>query len=436
MRTHTFLMLSLLAPLAVKAENWPQWRGPHFNGSSQERNLPAAWSKTTNVAWSVSLPGPSAATPVIWGDHVFVSSADLSSQSLLALCLDRKTGKVLWQHKTGDGIRRDDRSTFASPSPVTDGKQVILFYSNGELAAFDFGGQKLWGRNIQTDYGTFAFLWTFSSSPLLFEDKLYLQVLQRDVPVNGRGRREGPNDSYLLALEPSSGRTLWRQVRPSEAVAESREAFSTPVPFAFQGRTEVLVVGGDCLTGHDPATGKELWRWGTWNPERVGHWRLVPSPVAGDGVILACAPKGAPVYAIKAGGSGPLGADAVAWKSDQQRTVTDDVPTPLFYEGDFFVLSDLRKSLTRLEARSGRVKWSLETPGQAKYEASPTGADGKIYLMNFKGDVAVVDAEKGQVLNTIPMGEKGDDMTRSSIAVAQGQLFIRTNQKLYCIGSK
>jgi outer membrane protein assembly factor BamB len=427
------VILALSAAPLARAENWPQWRGPSFNGSSPERNLPAQWSKSENVAWETPLPGPSAATPIVWGDRVFVSSTDLASQSLLALCLDRQTGKVLWQQKVGEGIRRDDRSTYASPSPVTDGQRVIFFYSSGQLVAFDFAGRQLWSRNIQADYGTFAFLWTFSSSPVLFDGRLYLQVLQRDVAVGGRGRPEG-NESYLLAMEPATGKTLWRQVRPSQAVAESREAFTTPVPFAGENRSELLVVGGDCLTGHDPATGRELWRWGTWNPTRIGHWRLVTSPVAGGGVALACGPKGSPVFAIKAGGSGTLDDQAIAWKSDQNRNLTADVPTPLFYQGDFFVLSDLRKTLTRLEAKAGRVKWTIETPGQAKYEASPTGADGKIYLINFKGEVTVVEADKGEVLRTIPMGEPGDDTIRSSIAVAQGRLFIRANKKLYCIG--
>ncbi len=378
MRTFVLSILTLTALAAARAENWPQWRGPAFNGSSPERNLPADWSVTENVAWSAPLPGPSAATPVVWGDYVLISSTDLQNQSLLALCLDRKTGRILWQHKVSDGIRRDRQSTFSAPSPVTDGQRAIFFYSNGELVAFDFEGRKLWSRNIQTDYGTFAFLWTFSSSPLLFDGKLYLQVLQRDVPVNGRGREDGRNDSYLLAMDPATGKTLWQQVRPSAAVAESREAFNTPAPYTFGGHTELLVQGGDCLTGHDPATGQELWRWGTWNPTKIGHWRLVTSPVAGDGIVLACSPKGSPVYAIKAGGHGALGPEAVAWKTDQEREVTADVPTPLFYQNQFFVLSDVRKTLACLDPRTGAVKWSVPTPGQAKYEASPTAADGKI----------------------------------------------------------
>ena len=425
---------AILLAATVQAENWPQWRGPAFNGSTPEKNLPAQWSKSNNVAWSAALPGPSAATPVIWGDHVFVSSTDLQNQSLVAMAFNRKTGALLWSHKVSDGFRRDDRSNYASPSPATDGQRVIFFYGNGAMAAFDFTGRKLWERNIQKDYGTFAFLWTFSSSPLLFQNRLYLQVLQRDVPVDGRGRTDGPNESYLLALNPATGQTLWRQVRHSDAVAESREAFSTPIPNLSSPQQEILIVGGDCITGHDAATGRELWRWGTWNPTRIGHWRLVPSPVAGKGVALACAPKASPVFAVKTGGSGILPESFVAWKSDPSSGVTSDVPTPLFYMDDFFILSDLKKTLARVEPSTGKIKWSIKTPGNAKYEASPTGADGRIFLMNFKGDVVIADAQRGEVLQNIQMGDPGDDQIRSTIAVSQGQLFIRTNRRLYCVG--
>jgi outer membrane protein assembly factor BamB len=219
-------------------------------------------------------------------------------------------------------------------------------------------------------------------------------------------------------------------------VAESLEAFTTPVPFEHNGRKEILLAGGDCLTGHDAATGKELWRWGTWNPTKIGHWRLVPSPVAGSGVILACAPKGDPIYAVKAGANGVVPQDDVAWKSEKQSKISSDVPTPAFYDGDFFVLSDVRKGLSRVEAKTGKVKWTIDTPGRKKYEASPAVADGKVYIINFAGDVTVVDAAKGEILRTIPMGEEGDDMTRSSIVISQGQLFVRTNKRLYCVGKK
>jgi len=355
---------------------------------------------------------------------------------LVAMCLDGATGRRVWQHDIAQGMRRDKQSTFAAPSPVTNGRVVVFFYSNGHLVAYDLEGRSLWGRRIQEDYGPFAFLWTPSTSPTLYGGRLYLQVLQRDVPVQGRGLEGQKNESYLLALDPNTGKTLWRHVRPSEAQAESREAFTTPIPASIGGRSQLLVAGGDALTGHDPQTGEELWLWGTWNPRRIGHWRLVPSPVAGDGTVLVCAPKGSPVYAIRPSGSGVLDDTAMAWTSrDSAVAVSSDVPTPAYYDGDFFVLNDLRKRLSRVEAQTGRVKWSIQTPGQAKYEASPLAGDGKIYLINHAGEVAVVAAATGDVLHQIPMDEpSGGEVVRASICAAGGRLFIRTTRRLYCVG--
>ena len=426
-------LASLTFCFSALAGDWPQWRGPHFDGSSDETGLPSTWTKETAV-WVTEMPGPSATTPAIMGDRVYLPAADFSNKTLLAMCLDRKTGKVLWSRPVGEGaISRGDNSNFSSPSAVATKDRAYFFYGNGLLAAFDLQGKQVWLRDIQKDYGEFAYQWTFSASPLLHGSKLYIQVLQRNEPVHGHGKPNG--DSYLLALNPATGETLWRQVRPSDAVQESKEAYSTPMPFEFQGHTEILISGGDCLTGHDPVTGREIWRWGTYNPMKIGHWRLVPSPVAGGGVVLGCAPKGDPIYAIKLGGKGTLTDSDIAWKTER-RIASSDVPTPLFYQGDFFVLSEAKKTMSRIEPASGNVKWTASIPGRAKFEASPTAGDGKIYLMNFAGEVVIMDAAKGEILGTVSMGEPGDDMIRSSISIASRQLFIRTNHKLFCIGSK
>jgi len=305
-RTLALGLIVLLTPPTLRAENWPQWRGPAFNGSTTEKGLPATFSKTENVKWTADMPGPSAATPVIWNDRVFVSSVDQKAGTLQAICLDRATGKILWKNETGVGLSLDDKSNFASPSPVTDGKLVWFYYGNGQLVTFDLDGKQIWSRNIQKDYGQFAYQWTYGSSPTFYAGRLYLQVLQRNVPVHGRGRTDGPIDSFLLALDPQTGKELWKVVRPNDAREESKESYSTPIPFTFNNRTELLITGGDCITGHDPDNGKELWRWGTWNPNKITHWRLVPSPVAGGGAVLACGPKGAPVFAVKAGAKGNL----------------------------------------------------------------------------------------------------------------------------------
>jgi outer membrane protein assembly factor BamB len=424
-----------MSAAGVQAGEWGNWRGPSHNGSTDEKNLPAKFSKTQNVLWSVKMDGPSAGTPVVWGDNVFVSSSNPDKERLTANCYDLGTGALKWSHQVAKGHRQDNRSNYAAPSPVTDGQVVTFFYGNGALATYTLDGEKLWSQNIQEKHGQFAFLWTFSTSPLIHDGVLYLQVLQRDTKVGSKGSDD--NRSYLLALDPKTGGQLWKVYRPAKARSESLEAFSTPIPFSHDGRDEILIVGGDCLTGHDPKSGKELWRWGTWNPTRIGHWRLVPSPVAGGGVVLACAPKRAPVYAIKAGGEGDISANGKVWNSQGSRDgVSSDVCTPLFYRGSFFVLygEGRDKMLSRVDPKSGSIRWATDLKSRSLFRGSPTGADGKIYVQNHAGVVHVIDAKSGNVLHRAEMGEAGDDQTRASVAIAHGRLFIRTNSRLFCIG--
>lgn len=397
----------------------------------------------------MSLPGPAGGTPVVKKGRVFLTAAVEEKNCVVALCLDAKTGQELWQKPIADGYRGDDRSNYAGPSPVVDDERVIFFTGTGDLSAFTPDGKELWQRNLQKEYGSFAFLWTFSSSPLLYDGRLYVQVLQRDESFRAhgvlKGRPEGGNESYLLALNPADGKELWRVVRPSDAVAESHEAFTTPIPAVLKGRAEIVVAGGDCVSGHDPATGKELWRWGTWNPDKIGHWRLVPSPVAAQDTVLVCAPKGAPVYAVKAGLEGSRTAESdLAWRSkfrDEDmpsrawRDVSSDVATPLYYQGHYYILNGEKQTLACVKPETGEVLWHEPLGGRTKIEASPTGADGKIYVMDHRGDVYVVKADPAQfqVLHKTEMAEgKGKDL-RSSIAIAERSLFIRTADTLWCI---
>jgi len=440
----SLLALLLLAPLA-DAQDWPHWRGPSYDGSSEVTGLPATFSKEENVLWMVSLPGAAASTPIVVGDRVFVTSVEEDAELLLALCFDAKSGEELWADAAGSGYRPKSggkltslhpRSNYASPSPVADDERVVFFFGNGDLVAYSHEGDRLWERNLQADYGDFAFQWTFSASPTLWNGSLYLPILQRDEPVGGNGKAGAP--SFLLAIDPANGKTRWKHVRPSDAVRESLESYATPIPHVGEdGRAELLVVGGDVITGHDPATGEELWRWGTWNEgHREPWWRLVPSPVVGAGLVLACGPKRAPVFAVELGGKGTLPDDAVAWRSEGRRNpVTTDVPTPLFYDGDFFVLSDLEAALTRVDAETGEQVWSIDLPREKFWRASPTGADGRVYVMDHGGNVLVVDARSGEVVHRAAMGEEDADGIRSSVVAAQKSLFVRTNEHLYRIGA-
>jgi outer membrane protein assembly factor BamB len=194
-------------------------------------------------------------------------------------------------------------------------------------------------------------------------------------------------------------------------------------------------VGGDSITGHNLKDGAEFWRWGTWNPTRITHWRLVPSPVAGGGVVLACAPKGSPVYAFKAGAKGGTQKDEVlAWKSND-REVSSDVSTPIYYKGRFYVLNGDRKVIARVDPATGKADWVGDLESRITIQSSPTAADDKIYFQNWKGEVFVVAAaEQFKLLCKASMGDEGDDLVRASIPISNGDLFIRTAQKLYCVG--
>jgi len=397
-----------------------------MNGSSEAKNLPAKWSKTNNVKWVSPLPGGSGATPIVWGDRVFVSSLDNRTKDLLAICIDRETGRVLWEHVLGIGVDDGGRGkNMASPSPTTDGNLVFFLYGTGDFAAVDFEGKIVWQRNLEKDHGKFDILFGYHSSPTLYNGNLYVGVHQRD-----RSGAEVNRASFLLAIDPATGKDLFKHIRPNQAPDESQESYSTPIPMEWNGRSEILLIGGDCVSGHNPDTGEEYWRWGQWNPKRINHWRIVPSPVSFDGLVYVCAPKRSPVFAIKAGGNGLLEDEGVAWKSEE---ATSDVCVPLVYKDRLYVLNgDGRKEVTCLEPKTGKAIWKGELGGDAVFRASLTGADDKIYALSEAGEAVVLKAGDGfEVLHRTMLEEWP---CRSSIPVADGRLFIRTAGNLYCVG--
>ena len=237
--------LAALSVFSASAENWPQWRGPELNGISKRRTCRSNGVRDENVAWKLPLPSWSGATPIIWGDRIFLNVAD--KDDIFLWCVDRAQGAVLWKKYLTGGNFKINKQNMSSPSPVTDGTQVYVMTGNGILKGFTFAGNELWARDIQKDYGRFGLNWGYASSPLLFEDGLYVQVLQ------GMKTRD---PSYLLRIDKQTGKTVWRVERPTEAVHESPDAYTTPALVRYGGKVEIVVSGGDCVTGHDPATGK------------------------------------------------------------------------------------------------------------------------------------------------------------------------------------
>ena len=261
--------IALGAVAAVSADNWPQWRGPSLNGVSAEKNLPVKWSPTENITWKLPVPSRSGATPIVWGDRIFLNVALQDATGDLELwCVDRAKGAVLWKKPLGGGNHRERKQNMSSPSPVTDGTHVWVMTGTGVLKAFDFAGKEIWSRDIQQDYGRFGLNWGYASSPLLHEDALYVQVLHG---------MKTDDPSYLLRIDKATGKTVWKVERPTAAIQESPDAYTTPALLQYGTTTEIVVTGGDVVTGHDPATGKELWRADGLNPAEhpvVPHRRV------------------------------------------------------------------------------------------------------------------------------------------------------------------
>jgi outer membrane protein assembly factor BamB len=478
------------------SDNWPQWRGPTANGISDSKNLPTEWSleKNQNIVWKAELPSWSGGTPVIWGDRVFVTSPtkanpgetpppdnrpkggpgfggkgpggfkgptegkgfsdkggfggkgppdgkgfggrggfgggkgggqrrDPGGQTLLLLCLSKKDGSLLWQRDLDTGNRIYNKQNSSSPSPVTDGQTVWVVTGNGVVTAFDMDGNELWKKNMQQAYGNFGLNWGYGSSPLLFDGKLIIEVLHGN---------NTDDPSYLVAFESGTGKEVWRQERPTDAPRESPDAYTTPALLTVNGKPQIVVSGGDYVTGHDPATGEELWRAAGLNPQKAPNYRIVNSPVIADGMIYAGS-RQRPLLALKAGGKGDVTTSNLAWK--WEATGGPDVPTPVSDGKYFYMVADNPGLLTCIDAKTGEKIYGPERLNVgATVSSSPLLADGKLYITG-ENAVTVVFAA-GPEFKPLATNDLDGTFTLSSIAVSGQQLFLRTSTHLYCIGTE
>jgi outer membrane protein assembly factor BamB len=413
------LTIACAAAAAPRAENWPQWRGPSSNGISGETDLPVRWSPRENVAWRLPLPhspGTSGSTPVVWGDRIFLHVSDGSN--LFLWCVNRASGARLWQQFLSGGNHQERKQNMSSPSPVTDGRSVWVVTGTGILKRFDFDGREIWARDIQKDYGRFGLNWGYASSPLLYEDSLYLQVL------HGMKTRD---PSYVLRIDKMTGKTLWRVERPTRAVGESPDAYTTPALLLYGGRAEIVISGADLVNGYDPQTGKELWRASGLNPHNDSGNRIVASPVVFGEMIYAPS-RERPILALKAGGRGDVTKSSLVWSFDNG----PDVPTPVTDGTYLYVLKD-NGVLWCLDAKSGRQVYGRQRLKPATYSGSPILADGRLYVTNEDGVTAVVKA--GPAFEVLAENDL-HEYTLSSIAVASRHIFVRTAAALYAIGPR
>jgi outer membrane protein assembly factor BamB len=415
----TFALAAMIAiggGLSVNADNWPQWRGPQLDGTSREKGLPISWSPTENLAWKTALPMRSGASPIVWRDHIFLNVAE--SGELFLWALDRNTGAVRWKQKMGGGDHNMRKQNMSSPSPVTDGATVWALTGTGALKAFGFDGKELWARDIQKDYGQFGLNWGYASSPLLLDGALYVQVLHG---------MKTDDPSYVMRIDGKTGKTVWRQERPTKAIAEAPDAYTTPVPLKTGSRTEIVVSGGDIVTAHDPATGKELWRSDGLNPTNHQWHRVVASPTV-SGTTVYAPSRVKPLLAIKGGGAGDVTSTHRLWEFENG----PDVPTPVT-DGTYFYSFDDRGVVYCLDAKSGKAVYGPVRIKPGTYSASPILGDGKIFITSEEGLTTVVKA--GPAFEVLAENNIGE-FVLSSIAISDGQLFLRGDKHLYAIGQR
>lgn len=411
------LLLLVLVCAMPAAADWPQWRGPDLDGTSDAENLPLTWNRDTNVAWKLPLPARGAATPIVAGDRVFlaVSHEPDAGGALELWAVGLAKGDVLWKRPLGAGNELKYKQHMASPSPVTDGKTVWTMTGTGVLAAFTVDGRELWRRNLQDDYGRFGLNWGYAASPLLWGGDLFVPVLHgmlTDAP------------SYLLRVDGATGKTKWRVERPTDALMESPDAYTTPMPLRRGDRTEIVLLGGDVLTGHDPATGKELWRVGGINPGKDRSFRLVASPlVVGDHIVVTG--KRGPLMVWKVPATGP---PTLAWKTSKG----PDVPSPVS-DGKLLYALDDQGILTVYELATGTSVYGPERLATGTYSASPLLTSDRLYATSETGTTTVI--KTGRTFEKLAENPLGGYVLASPVGL-DGRMLVRSDEALWLISPR
>ena len=410
------LVLAILmsAIRSVSAENWPGWRGPRGDGTSLEENVPVRWSGSESVAWKVDIPYLGHASPIVWGDRIFLVGADLDHEDRFLICLDRKDGQLLWGRKVVHAPleRKHQLNSFASSTPVTDGRLVyVSFLDEGNMlvAAYDFEGNERWTVHP----GVFSSVHGYCSSPVLFEDKLI---------ING----DHDGDAYLVALRPADGQTIWKTPRENRL-----RSYCTPIIRDIGGRTQMLLSGSKSVASFDPRSGKR--HWVIDGPTEQFVASLVYSH------DLAFVTGGFPdhhVLAIDPSGTGNVTDSHVVWRHSGK--LASYVPSPVA-AGDYFVVASDGGLVTCLDIKSGAIQWSKQL--SRHYSASLVTAGGLVYLLDDFGVTHVV--KPGRAFDAVAInklfepveGEEPPYACSASPAVSLGQIFIRTDRELYCIGN-
>ncbi len=402
---YALAFLALSFSLAATAENWPCWRGPRLDGTSHEQGVPVHWSATNRVVWKTELPGLGHASPIVWGDHIFAVSAQPDTQARLLLCLERRTGKLLWQQAvlTAPLENKHGLNSFASSTPATDGKLVyVAFLDSGRMfvAAYDFTGRQRWVARP----GPFASRHGFCSSPILYQDKVILN-----------GDHDG--ESYLVALSRADGRVLWQTPREHHT-----RSYCAPLIRPMGGRQQMVLAGDKCVASYNPDNGSRLWV--IDGPTE----QFVASPVYSERCELVFITGGFPdhhILAIRPDGAGNVTQTHIAWRTTRGAAY---VPSPII-EGDYFLVISDGGVAHCFAAATGNLLW---TERLGEQHASLVSAEGRVYFLNDRGVMNVVKA--GPEFTRVAQNDLGEKCFASP-AISQGQLFVRGEHHLFCIGA-
>jgi outer membrane protein assembly factor BamB len=398
------LLFALVVP--ARAENWPQWRGPRGDGTSVEANIPTHWSATENVRWSTAIPGKGHSSPIVWGDRIFLTTCVEDSQQRMFLCIDRLSGKILWQREVAKAPleTKHNLNSFASATPATDGKYVWVAFFEApqiDLVCYDFEGNEVWRRSP----GEFHSVHGFCSSPVLYKDLLILNCDQDS------------ESACIVAYEKSTGKEKWRTPRPNRT-----RSYCTPIIRDLAGREQLVLSGSKCVASYDPDTGQQLWL--VDGPTE----QFVASLVVTDGIVFVTG--GFPTYhlmGINPDGAGNVTNSRVLWHDHKGASY---VPSPIAAGDWFFVVSDGGVA-SCWEARTGKELWKQRLG--AHHSASSVSAGGNLYFTADNGDTFVFKA--APEYQPIAINSLGEEC-RASPAISQGEIFIRTLGHLYCVSSQ
>jgi outer membrane protein assembly factor BamB len=423
-RLVTALFLATLAT-AASAADWPQFRGPNATGMSGDKGVPVKFGDGNGILWKVAIPGAGNSSPIVSTGRVFIQSASLDGKQRMLFCLDAVTGKTIWT-KTVDGTKAHTHllNTLASSTAAADGERVYTTFWDGStvlLTAFDYEGKEVWRR----DLGPFRSEHGFGASPVVFNNRVYVNFDQDCVnPKTGDPLPGAEEDTALLAFQADTGRPLWRRVRHGY-----RACYSEPIMReTANGGQELVVVNMLGITAYDPATGKETWSWDWPWPEGAEKLRTVATPVVWKDVIFVQGGNGggnSDILALRAGGPGI--SPKLVW--EKKRGYFSYVPCMLVVGDRLFTVHDKTGIAGCYDAATGKEHWNQRLSGE--FRSSPVLIDGKVYLGGDRGDVYVFPAKDAyEQLARNPLGEG----ITASPAVADGRLYIRGKEHLFCIG--